>query len=245
MGLVSCRKVEAFLPKYQIVVIRVGNPNQLCATLGFEFADKSLLTNALTHASIENPADSYTYERLEFLGDRVLGLVVCDFLMRTYPFEDEGALSRRLSGLVDRTTLATVAASIGLESYIIHGSGTLLNDSINADVMEAIFGAIYRDGGLEQVRIVIEKLICTRSKELTSPPTDAKTALQEWAQGAKLGLPFYKEVDRSGPDHQPIFLVEVFVEGFNSCIGKGSSKRTAEQDAAASMFQRVKEKLND
>ena len=222
------------------MVIGVGNSNQLCATLGFEFADKSLLTNALTHASIENFADSNTYERLEFLGDRVLGLVVCDFLMRTYPFEDEGALSRRLSGLVDRTTLATVASSIGLESYIIHGSGTLLNDSIKADVMEAIFGAIYSDGGLEKVRIVIEKLICTRSKELRSPPTDAKTALQEWAQGTKLGLPFYKEVDRSGPDHQPIFSVEVFVEGFNSCLGKGSSKRLAEQDAAASMLQRVK-----
>ena len=220
----------------------VGNPSQLCATLGFEFADKSLLENALTHSSIENIVDSNTYERLEFLGDRVLGLVVCDFLMRTYPFEDEGALSRRLSGLVDRTTLATVASSIGLESYIIHGSGTLLNDSIKADVMEAIFGAIYWDGGLEQVRLVIEKLICSRSKDLSAPPTDGKTALQEWAQGAKLGLPFYKEVDRSGPDHQPIFSVEVFVEGFHSCIGKGSSKRSAEQDAAKSMLQRVKEK---
>ena len=137
------------------------SPVELCRKIGFEFTDESLLTNALTHASAENFADFNTYERLEFLGDRVLGLVVCDFLMRTYPFEDEGALSRRLSGLVDRSTLSSVASSIELEHYIIHGIGTSLNDSIKADVMEAIFGAIYRDGGLEQARLIIENLICT------------------------------------------------------------------------------------
>ena len=221
------------------------SPTQLCRALGFKFTDQSLLTRALTHASIENLAETKTYERLEFLGDRVLGLVVCDFLMRTYPSEDEGALSRRLSGLVDRTTLSSVASSIELENYIIHGSGTSLNDSIKADVIEAVFGAIYRDGGLEQARPVIENLICTLANEVRSPPTDSKTALQEWAQGGKLGLPYYKEVRRLGPDHQPIFLVEVFVEGCDSCIGKGSSKRSAEQAAAAMMLESVKEDLND
>ncbi len=221
-----------------------GSPTQLCRAIGFDFNDTSLLTHALTHASVENLSNTNTYERLEFLGDRVLGLVVCDFLMRTYPFEDEGELSRRLSGLVDRNTLSSVASSIGLENYIIHGVGTSLNDSIKADVMEAIFGAIYRDGGIEQARHVIEKLICTLADEVKAPPTDPKTALQEWAQGKKLGLPYYKEVDRSGPDHQPVFSVQVFVEGWNNCMGEGSSKRSAEQTAAAMMLKRIKEKSN-
>ena len=184
-------------------------------------------------------------ERLEFLGDRVLGLVVCDFLMRSYPVEDEGALSRRLSGLVDRDTLSSVASSIELENYIIHGGGTSLNGSIKADVMEAIFGAIYCDGGLEQARYIIEKLICTLADEVKFPPTDSKTALQEWAQGEKLGLPYYKEVARSGPDHQPVFSVEVFVEGWTTCLGEGSSKRSAEQAAAAMMLKRVRTNFND
>ena len=222
-----------------------GSPTQLCQAIGFDFTDTSLLTHALTHASVENLANSKTYERLEFLGDRVLGLVVCDFLLRTYPFEDEGDLSRRLSGLVDRNTLSSVASSIGLEKYIIHGVGTSLNDSIKADVMEAIFGAIYRDGGMEHVRPVIEKLICTLADEVRVPPTDSKTALQEWAQGKKFGLPYYKEVGRSGPDHQPIFLVQVFVEGWNNCMGEGSSKRSAEQAAARMMLERIKENSND
>jgi ribonuclease-3 len=215
------------------------SPAHLCRTLSYDFSDQSFLIRALTHASIENTPDTKTYERLEFLGDRVLGLVVCDFLMRTYPSEDEGALSRRLSGLVDRTTLASVASSIELEDYIIHGGGTSLNDSIKADVMESIFGAIYRDGGLGQARPVIEKLICTLADEVTSPPTDSKTALQEWAQGLKLGLPQYKEVGRDGPDHQPIFSVEVTIENHDTCVAQGSSKRTAEQAAAAKMLEIV------
>ncbi|NKB20881.1 MAG: ribonuclease III [Alphaproteobacteria bacterium] len=207
--------------------------------LGVKFADQSLLIRALTHASVENTPDTKTYERLEFLGDRVLGLVVCDFLMRTYQSEDEGALSRRLSGLVDRATLASVASSIELDDYIIHGGGTSLNDSIQADVMESLFGAIYRDGGLEKVRPVIEKLICALADEVTSPPTDSKTALQEWAQGRKLGLPQYREVGREGPDHQPVFSVEVSVDGGETCIAQGSSKRAAEQAAAAMMLEAV------
>ena len=217
----------------------VRSPVQLCRIISYDFADPSFLIRALTHASIENTPDTKTYERLEFLGDRVLGLVVCDFLMRTYPSEDEGALSRRLSGLVDRTTLASVAASIELEDFIIHGGGTSLNDSIKADVMESIFGAIYRDGGLEQARPVIEKLICTLADEVTSPPTDSKTALQEWAQGLKLGLPQYKEVGRDGPDHQPTFSVEVAIEDHGACVAQGSSKRMAEQAAAAKMLEAI------
>lgn len=216
------------------------SPAHLCHAIGVEFADQAMLVQALTHASAENFADIKTYERLEFLGDRVLGLVVCDFLMRTYPSEDEGSLSRRLSGLVDRATLASVASSIELDNYIIHGSGTDLNTSIQADVMEAIFGAIYLDGGIEQSRPVIERLVCTRGDELSCPPTDSKTALQEWAQGRKLGVPHYEEVDRDGPDHQPIFSVEVSIEGFDACVAQGSSKRAAEQAAATQLLHIVK-----
>ncbi|MBK17425.1 MAG: ribonuclease III [Rhodospirillaceae bacterium] len=200
---------------------------------------------ALTHASVDNTTDIETYERLEFLGDRVLGLVVCDFLMRTYTLEDEGALSRRLSGLVDRSTLATVAKSIEMEDYIIYGAGTRLNESILADVIEALFGAVYRDGGLEKARPVIEELVCSLAEEVQAPPTDSKTTLQEWAQGQKLGLPVYREIGRDGPDHQPVFSVEVVVTGLDPCQANGSSKRNAEQAAAAEMLKKISASEDD
>ena len=221
------------------------SPENLCRVIGYEFDDQSLLMRALTHASVDNTTDIETYERLEFLGDRVLGLVVCDFLMRTYTLEDEGALSRRLSGLVDRSTLATVAKSIEMEDYIIYGAGTRLNESILADVIEALFGAVYRDGGLEKARPVIEELVCSLAEEVQAPPTDSKTTLQEWAQGQKLGLPVYREIRRDGPDHQPVFSVEVVVTGLDPCQANGSSKRNAEQAAAAEMLKKISASEDD
>ncbi len=221
------------------------SPENLCRVIGYEFDDQSLLMRALTHASVDNTTDIETYERLEFLGDRVLGLVVCDFLMRTYTLEDEGALSRRLSGLVDRSTLATVAKSIEMEDYIIYGAGTRLNESILADVIEALFGAVYRDGGLEKARPVIEELVCSLAEEVQAPPTDSKTTLQEWAQGQKLGLPVYREIGRDGPDHQPVFSVEVVVTGLDPCQANGSSKRNAEQAAAAEMLKKISASEDD
>jgi len=166
-------------------------------------------------------------------------------LMRTYTLEDEGALSRRLSGLVDRSTLATVAKSIEMEDYIIYGAGTRLNESILADVIEALFGAVYRDGGLEKARPVIEELVCSLAEEVQAPPTDSKTTLQEWAQGQKLGLPVYREIGRDGPDHQPVFSVEVVVTGLDPCQANGSSKRNAEQAAAAEMLKKISASEDD
>ena len=207
-----------------------------CRTIGYEFSNKSLLIRALTHASADKSIDTGTYERLEFLGDRVLGLVVSDFLMCKYPAEDEGQLSRRLSLLVDRSTLVSVSKKIQLQDYIIYGGGTKLNESIQADVMEAIFGAIYLDGGLENSKKVIETLLCTLADKVKTPPIDSKTALQEWAQSKKLQLPMYKEIGREGPDHKPIFIIEVSVDGCDTITAKGPSKRVAEQAAAKELL---------
>lgn len=218
--------------------------DSFCRTIGYEFSNKSLLIRALTHASAEKSIDTGTYERLEFLGDRVLGLVVSDFLMCQYPTEDEGQLSRRLSLLVDRSTLASVSKNIELQDYIIYGGGTKLNESIQADVMEAIFGAIYLDGGLENAKKVIEALLCTLAEKVKTPPIDSKTALQEWAQRKKLRLPVYTEIGREGPDHQPVFIIEVSLDGCDTKIAKGPSKRIAEQAAAKKLLLSVRSNQN-
>tara|TARA_Y100001936_G_scaffold252327_1_gene311516 strand:- start:2736 stop:3419 length:684 start_codon:yes stop_codon:yes gene_type:complete len=227
-------------------VVNVGySLVNFCREIGYHFENESFLTQALTHASSVYVSKLETYERLEFLGDRVLGLVVSEFLMGRYPNENEGQLSRRLSALVDRENLTSVAADMKLENYIIYGGGAELNDSMQADVVEAVFGAIYCDGGLEPAKKVIEKFICRLSDNAQVPRIDPKTSLQEWAQGKKMGLPSYKEIGKEGPDHQPIFFIQVMLDGFEPKTARGSSKRAAEQAAALKLLNDVTEISDD
>lgn len=224
-------------------VERGAMTDAISTILDHEFADPALLRRALLHRSAA-PTGDLGYERLEFLGDRVLGLVVTDMLMVAFPAENEGALARRLAGLVRRETLADVARGFGLGQFIRlsrseEECGGRDNETILADVCEAIIGALYQDGGLEAARSFVQHHWADRLAAATEPPRDAKTALQEWAQGRGLPLPVYRLVNRTGPDHAPEFTVSVEVEGQAPDQGMGPSKRLAEQAAAEFLFQHI------
>ena len=221
--------------------------SQLSERLGYRFADPRLLRQALTHSSAagQRKADLVSYERLEFLGDRVLGLIVADLLLRRFPDEPEGALARRHAFLVSREALAEVARALDLGMFLHLSRGEADgggrdNPTVLADVCEAVIGAMYRDSGLEAARGFVEPTWEPLVAQDRKPPQDSKTALQEWAQGRGLPLPSYTVVDRSGPPHDPRFTVEAAVDGYPGARGQGRSKRLAEQDAATQLLQRLK-----
>jgi ribonuclease-3 len=216
----------------------------LAARLGHDFAQPERLQRALTHRSAAQeaglPADN---ERLEFLGDRVLSLVVADLLMTRFPEESEGDLSRRHAALVRRETLARIARETEIDAALLlsrteEDGGGRCNPALLADVCEAIIGALYADGGLEAARRFIASEWPRLMEENPLPPQDAKTTLQEWAQGSGRPLPRYREIARKGPAHAPVFTVEVEVAGSSPARGEGASKRVAEQAAAAAFLAR-------
>jgi len=219
---------------------RGADPAALAAALGHDFADPELLLEALTHPSAAHRAGARPrgYERLEFLGDRVLGLVVAELLWRRFPGEDEGALTRRHTDLVRRETLTSIARALDLGSYIRFSSGEEKSGvresaGVLADACEAVIGALYLDGGMIAARSFIAAQLGGRIDRAGSPPRDPKTALQEWAQGRGLKLPHYEVVETSGPPHRRSFTVRVRVSGLPEVSATGSSKRTAEVAAAS------------
>lgn len=210
--------------------------------LGYHFADAELLQRALTHSS--TGADNY--ERLEFLGDRVLGLVIADIVYKTFQHENEGGMAKRHSALACTETLAEIANTIGLPDVAIlsdgeRAAGGVKNENLLADSMEAIIGAIYLDRGLEACHTVIQGLWGEKVHILKEPPIDPKTGLQEWAQARKLGVPAYDVVKREGPDHAPFFHISVTVKNYGMQIGTGNSRRVAEKDAAKKMMAFLEE----
>jgi ribonuclease-3 len=222
-----------------------GDLKHLQQALGHEFANPALLSRALTHASIAGGPgeESHTYERLEFLGDRVLGLVVADMLDEHFPRALEGELSRRFARLVSGETCAEVAREMELGKFLrigdsVHRSGGRATAGVLADVCESVLGAIYRDGGLPAVRPVIERYWRPRLESMSGPLRDAKTELQEWAHRRGFEAPTYAEVLRSGPDHAPEFEIEVTVGELEAGRGRGRSKREAEHEAAANVLRR-------
>ena len=222
------------------------DPIGLAERLGHGFARPELLARALTHPSAALRRDGIddSYERLEFLGDRVLGLIVADLLMARFPREAEGALALRHAELVRRETLAEVAGEIGLEDYLRlakgeEAAGERQNPALLANACEAVIGALYLDGGLAVAWAFVERLWAARLEADARPPQDAKTALQEWAQARALRLPKYREVGRKGPAHEPYFTLEVEVGGQQPARGEGRSKRLAEQAAAARLLARL------
>jgi ribonuclease-3 len=212
-------------------------PSDLNHILGYRFTDERLLTQALTHGSVNDTALG-NYERLEFLGDRVLGLIVAELLMEAYPDEPEGALTKRYHALVRRETLAGVARVTGLAAHVRLGASEVGRDTeaIQADICEAVLGALYLDGGLGPARNFIVRYFSEFLHAPPDPPKDAKSRLQEWTQALGLGLPQYLEVSRDGPDHAPNFTVVVTVEGQQAAHGQGASKRIAEQAAAEALL---------
>jgi ribonuclease-3 len=219
--------------------------SDLEARLGHAFADRKLLEHALTHMSAA-PAEAKrtgSYQRLEFLGDRVLGVCVAELLFRTYPSAEEGELSRRLADLVRKESCAEMALAWALGPHLRIGegeasSGARKNAAILADAFESIVGAVFLDGGYEAAKAVLERALGDRLRRTGRPQRDAKTALQEWAQGQGLPTPNYAEIGRSGPDHAPVFKVAAHVRGLVDGIGEGRSKRIAEQKAAENFLRR-------
>lgn len=220
-------------------------PTVLENRIGYRFADTALLTSALTHISaLKGPRNrASSYQRMEFLGDHVLGLVISDMLYRTFPKADEGELSRRLADLVRKETCAEIALAIELGAAIKLGSsevnaGARKRPAILADVCEALIGAVFLDGGYPAAEGLVERLWHERMQATAQPLRDPKTILQEWAQARGLPTPAYKEITRSGPDHSPVFRVAVQLPHFAPAEGSGRSKRGAEQAAAAAMLSR-------
>jgi ribonuclease III len=237
-------------------------PTDLLGIIGHDFTAPALLTEALTHPSAVVPARGRgrgaqlgqsarrSYERLEFLGDRVLGLVVADLLWRRFPEESEGLLTRRLTHLVRQETLARVAVTIGLGRHLVlsraeMAAGAGANPAILADACEAVIAAIYLDGGLEAAARFVGRFWEPLIDAMDGPPRDPKTALQEWAQARSLGLPLYRVVETRGPDHAPLFTIAASVAGGEAATATASAKRTAEAGAAAALLARLEEEVRN
>jgi ribonuclease-3 len=219
--------------------------------IGYRFKDVALLDSALSHISALKGARNRagSYQRLEFLGDHVLGLVISDMLFRAFAKADEGELSRRLADLVRKETCADIARAIDLGAAIRLGAseanaGGRRRPAILADVCEALIGAVYLDGGFAAAADLVGRLWQERLQTKAQPLRDPKTLLQEWAQARGLPTPAYREIARSGPDHDPQFRVAVQLPHFAPAEGSGRSKRAAEQAAAAAMMEREGVKLD-
>jgi ribonuclease-3 len=210
-------------------------------TLGHAPRDLALFRRALTHSS---RGDDH-YERLEFLGDRVLGLSVASWLFELFPEEPEGKLSRRLNALVSGETCAEVARELGVGGEVILGKqaredGASDSDNVLGDVVEALIGAIYLEGGFEAARAFVRRSWDERVNTHDKAPKHPKSALQEWAAANDRKPPAYQTKARSGPHHAPRFVVEVEIRGVGSATAEGLSKQEAETAAAKALLEKLK-----
>lgn len=220
------------------------NYKQLENVIGYTFKDDMWLRRAVVHSSARARKDiDRDNERLEFLGDRVLGLTIASILFRKFPDANEGSLARTFNSLVRKEACAAVAEQIDLGLYLELGGGELKGGgrrklAILGDACEALMGAVYLDGGYDAAHDVIARLWADKLSIEEETPADPKTALQEWAQGQGMSLPVYRDIDRSGPDHRPIFTTAVRIKGLEDGTGTGESKRAAQQAAARIVLER-------
>ena len=227
--------------------------HKLEEVLEYKFNDVSLIDEALTHPSLtrltKKDEKKYNYERLEFLGDAVLGLVIAELLMIKYPDEKEGELAKRQAGLVRGEAVTNVAVSLNLGKFIKmtvgeEATGGRENASNVENVLEAIIGAIYSDSNLCEAKKFIEKHWAKLIEKMIEPPKDAKTSLQEWAQARGLAIPSYNIISTDGPSHSPHFTVQVDVQNMDNIEASGTSKKKAEKAAARKMLVVIKETDN-
>ena len=217
---------------------------QFFERLGFAFKDRALIELALTHASARpSLKPNEDNERLEVLGDRVLGLAIAELLTQTFPESSEGELARRYNQLVRAETCAEIAKEWELGQLISMSGGEAESGgrgkkTILANACEAVLGAIFVEGGYQAARDVVFRFWATELASLDLALPDAKSILQEWAQGRRLSLPRYVEIAREGPDHKPRFTAEVQIDGVAPERGHGANKRAAEQAAALAMLLR-------
>ncbi len=215
------------------------------ALLGHEFSRPELLTEALTHRSAAGAKGVGSNERLEFIGDRVLGLVVAEWLIKRFPNEQEGKLGPRLAALVSKPSLAAIAEAnnVGAMLSVAPGEakrGVSAQATVLADALEAMIGALYLDAGLDAARAFIRRVMKDVVVAQAAPPKDPKTALQEWALKRSQQLPDYQVVSQSGPSHAPLFVVRVSV-GKESAEAQAGAKRAAEQEAARMLLEKLPE----
>lgn len=223
-----------------------GDPSLLArrvgARIGYRFRDTDNLILALTHVSADG-GGGRNYERLEFLGDRILGLVIAAMLFETFPEADEGELSRRFNALVNAAALASVADEIGLHEFITTGMEMKnlqgrKRVNLRADVVESLIAAIFLDGGLKAAERFVRHFWQPRALASDAGRRDPKTELQEWAHRVSGQPPVYETESRTGPDHDPVFTVRAAVEGYPPETGTGRTKREAEQQAAMAILLR-------
>jgi ribonuclease-3 len=225
------------------VPIKKPQIKELEALLGYTFKDGSLLTEALIHSSARNEHGGRDNERLEFLGDRVLGLSIAALLFARFPQAREVELARHFNALVCKAACAEIARRLQLGPYIIMAAseartGGRKKEVILADACEALLGAILVDGGPVAAEAAVGRLWAPLIGTAEAPAPDAKTALQEYAQSQRWGLPKYREIGRSGADHAPSFTVEVLVKGLKPEQGAGPSLKKAQQAAAEALLKR-------
>lgn len=215
--------------------------NRLMDALHYHFKNPDLLREALTHPSVSSERVALNYERLEFLGDSVLGLAVAEFLLLEYPHEVEGDIARRHAALVCGQAVSDIARALNLGEYMImtdgeQNAGGRQNAANLENTLEAIIGALYLDGGLVPVQELVRQYWHPRAATMKEPPKDPKTALQEWAQGRGRPIPVYRVIDSQGPSHAPVFTIQVEVEGCPSFQAQAGSKRIAEREAAQQLL---------
>ena len=211
-------------------------------TLGYSFMNRALLSQAITHSSAAAGAAGTSLERLEFLGDRVLGLALAAMMLREFPDEVPGDLARRHAVLASREALTEVGRTLGLHRHLKTQPGLsrdrdAMPTSMIEDACEAVIGAVYLDGGHDAATEVVERFWLPMMSG--APPRDAKTALQEWVQARGLPLPVYRTAAREGPAHLPVFTVEATIEGFPAVESQAGSKRAAERAAAQALLDLV------
>lgn len=212
--------------------------------LKYTFKDSSFLRMALTHPSALPAGQGVDFERLEFLGDRVLGLVIASWLFEEFPHESEGGLAKWFAGLVQKETLVAIAEAINLDKSMVmkhekSSSQEKRLETLLADGCEALIGALYLDGGLDIARAFIQHFWKDHFQNIQSLPHDPKSMLQEWGQARGKSHPVYKTLSSSGPAHAPCFVVEVRVDDFEPVQGEGTSKRLAEKDAAKNLLNMI------
>lgn len=211
--------------------------------LGHDFARPDLLQQALTHSSLSSPTRSDN-QRLEFLGDRVLGLVIAEALLERDPDASEGTLAPQFNALVRKETCAEVALAIDLGAALRLGRSEMLSGgrrktAVLGDAMEAVLAAVYTDAGFDVSRKLILRLWAPHMETVEDSARDPKTALQEWAQARGMKPPKYVELSRSGPDHAPVFEIEARLADGRNSVAKASAKRAAQQDAARALLAEV------
>ena len=210
--------------------------------LGYVFKNQVLLDEALHHASIQQGQNN---EKLEFFGDRILGFVIAEYLVKTYVNESEGDLSKRLAVLVSRKSCADIARRYDMDKVIEYdksGTHIVLSSNILGNVCEAVIAALYLDGGLVVVRQFILSAWGYLFESMSDVPENAKSVLQEFTARNKLALPVYKIINQSGPDHAPNITVSVYIEGVETVEAVALSRKEAEKKAAKKLFQLMQEK---